>query len=393
MTPLTAGNFFSGIGAMDVAFIAAGFDIRWQIENEPFCQRVLKHHRPHYWPESKLHGDIKALSGRDLPPVDVVFGGPPCQPYSKAGRQRGADDNRHLWPQMFRVIQELHPRPRFVLVENVPGLINIFLADLLADLERAAYTPLPPLVIPAAAVGAPHKRDRVWILAYANELGQCGAADTSTGKVALDEGTYRPLCERPGQTEFSPSASGREAVADAAFAGAPAAQQSGWRSLAVESGQTMADAKAGGDRGGGGIVRGETSAPQDDVSAIERGGQTLSNPLGPRLAQRQGFRRHARTQCPTPERGSDRTDGRIATQPGLGTDADGLAGRLAGHRFPAPIGIPPCVFEPPRTAPPDTIPHRKDKVAAIGNAVVPQVVYPLAVSMFEFLKAAAGELA
>ena len=143
----------------DFGFMAAGFDIRWQVEIDEYCQKILALR----YPESEKYRDIKTLRGSDLEKVDIITGGFPCQPFSVAGRQKGKDDNRYLWPEMLRVIDEV--RPRWVVGENVPGIINLALDTVCADLESKGYE-VWPIVFPAHALGAWHKRDRLWIVAH-----------------------------------------------------------------------------------------------------------------------------------------------------------------------------------------------------------------------------------
>ena len=129
-------------------------------EIDPFCRKILKQH----WPNVPIFDDIRTLSGDDVGPVDLICGGYPCQPFSVAGKQRGKADNRHLWPEYYRLIQEI--KPRWIIGENVAGHIKLGLDDVLFDLEREGYT-WESFVIPACAVNAPHRRDRVWIVANA----------------------------------------------------------------------------------------------------------------------------------------------------------------------------------------------------------------------------------
>ena len=128
-------------------------------EKDLFCQRILKKH----WPDVPIHSDIRELDGRQYEgTVDVVSGGFPCQPFSVAGKQRGKDDDRALWPEMLRVIREVEPA--WVIGENVPGIIGMELDSVLSDLESEGYS-CQAFVLPACAVDAPHRRDRVWVVA------------------------------------------------------------------------------------------------------------------------------------------------------------------------------------------------------------------------------------
>lgn len=151
-------DLFSGIGGFSLGLERAGMETVAFCEIEPFCVKVLNKH----WPDVPVFNDVRSLDydGR----VDVISGGYPCQPFSVAGKQKGKEDDRHLWPAMFSLIKK--HRPTWVIGENVAGHINLGLDDVLADLEREAYT-VRTFVIPACAVNAPHRRDRVWIVAHA----------------------------------------------------------------------------------------------------------------------------------------------------------------------------------------------------------------------------------
>jgi DNA (cytosine-5)-methyltransferase 1 len=213
----TFGSLFAGIGGIDLGFERAGWRGKWQVEYEPFCTRVLARH----WPDVARYGDIHDVHGAGacgvpdpdswrrmvaidtaeriagvaeeessrylrcpncLPPVDLLAGGFPCQPFSNAGKRQGKDDVRWLWPEFARVIREL--RPRYVLVENVPGLLagHGGMGAVLGDLAALGYDAEWDS-IPASAVGAPHLRYRVWIVAYATSW-DCGGIGEATGRVA-----------------------------------------------------------------------------------------------------------------------------------------------------------------------------------------------------------------
>lgn len=156
---MKVGSLFSGIGGIDLGLERAGMQIAWQVEIDPFCRRVLEKH----WPNVPKYGDIRELRGDELEPVDLICGGFPCQPFSYAGKRRGKEDDRYLWPEMLRIIKAL--KPRWVLGENVAGIVNLALDTVLSDLEGEGYE-TATFIIPACAVGAPHRRDRVWIIAY-----------------------------------------------------------------------------------------------------------------------------------------------------------------------------------------------------------------------------------
>ena len=200
---LKHASFFTGIGGFDLAAQRVGWENVFQCEIDGFCQQVLKY----YWPNAKLYEDIKKSDftihrGR----INVLSGGFPCQPFSQAGNRGGTDDDRYLWPEMLRGIDEI--QPPWVVAENVTGIINMedksgiyrdvfpkmedrkiirydtvdlyeavytrqakmLIESICQDLEKIGFE-VYPVVIPAASVQAPHQRDRVWIIAYSADNG------------------------------------------------------------------------------------------------------------------------------------------------------------------------------------------------------------------------------
>lgn len=162
-------SLFSGGGMGDYGLELAGMETSGQVEKDEYCQTILGLR----WPDVPKWRDIHDVTGEEVRErcgrIDLIAGGFPCQPFSVAGHQRGAQDDRHLWPEMLRVIREV--KPAWVVGENVPGLIRIALDAVLADLEAQGYETIT-LVLPAHALGAPHKRDRVWVVGYAEHYGR-----------------------------------------------------------------------------------------------------------------------------------------------------------------------------------------------------------------------------
>lgn len=187
-------DLFSGIGGFALAAQSVWRDDYQNIafcEIDPFCQAVLQKH----WPDANIYGDIRTLtadaksercaeawkhserptqwpSGSDTPQIDLLTGGFPCQPFSSAGRRRGTADDRYLWPEMLRVIREFHPR--WIIGENVGGFVTwnegMVLEQVHVDLENEGYE-VQAFIIPSAGINAPHRRDRIWIVAHSEYAG------------------------------------------------------------------------------------------------------------------------------------------------------------------------------------------------------------------------------
>ena len=161
---MTHGSLFSGIGGFDLASEWMGWENKFHCEWNEFGQKVLHY----YWPEAELFTDItKSDFTKYANKIDILTGGFPCQPYSSAGKRLGKEDDRHLWPEMLRAIREISPS--WVVGENVRGLTNwnggLVFDEVQADLEAQGYE-VTPFLLPACAVNAPHRRDRIWFVAY-----------------------------------------------------------------------------------------------------------------------------------------------------------------------------------------------------------------------------------
>lgn len=156
-------DLFSGIGGFSLGLERAGMETVAFCEQDNFCQKILKKH----WPKIPIYNDVRSLNyeGR----VDLICGGYPCQPESVAGNRKGKEDDRWLWPFMFSIIKK--HKPNWVIGENVAGHISMGLDTVINDLESEGYT-TRSFVIPACAVNAKHRRDRVWVLAYSSSKRQ-----------------------------------------------------------------------------------------------------------------------------------------------------------------------------------------------------------------------------
>jgi DNA (cytosine-5)-methyltransferase 1 len=165
---MTVGSLFTGVGGLDLGLERAGMKVLWQVEKDEYARRVLRKH----WPKARCYEDVRecfgptGARGNYLDPVDLICGGFPCQDISVAGKGKGIKEGTRsgLWIEFARIVREL--RPRYVLVENVPALRSRGLDRVLGDLAACGYDAEWDC-IPAAAVGAPHRRDRIFIVAYA----------------------------------------------------------------------------------------------------------------------------------------------------------------------------------------------------------------------------------
>ena len=202
-------SLFSGIGACELAAEWMGWDNIFHCEINPFGQQVLNY----YWPESKSYHDIKKT---DFTPhrgtVDILSGGFPCQPFSTAGKRKGTADNRNLWPEMLRAIREI--QPRWIVGENVRGLLNwskgLVFDQVQTDLETAGYEVLP-FLLPACAVNAPHRRDRIWFIAHtANYSGINGIGNDRHNTQAIPEKRFNECISTPNPNSDGQLSGNRE---------------------------------------------------------------------------------------------------------------------------------------------------------------------------------------
>lgn len=174
------GSLFSGIGGFDLASEWMGWENVFHCEWNEFGQKVLKY----YWPKAITYNDItKTDFSIHRGTIDILTGGFPCQPYSSAGKRLGKEDSRHLWPQMLRTIREI--QPTWVVGENVRGLTNwnggLVFDEVQADLEAEGYE-VTPFLLPACAVNAPHRRDRIWFVAYSDHKRRSPGSGQVQGK-------------------------------------------------------------------------------------------------------------------------------------------------------------------------------------------------------------------
>jgi len=199
---VTHGSLFAGIGGFDLGFERAGIETVWQVEIDPFCRKVLEKH----WPNVQRFSDISTVCRKGeqwrscwLETVDIISGGFPCQDISQAGKKVGIEGERSgLWREMFRIICEL--RPKYAVIENVSALLERGIERVLCDLAAAGFD-AEWQVVSACEFGAPHTRERVFIVAYPNQgryriVGQHSENDRMVGNQMLTESTTAPVRSR-----------------------------------------------------------------------------------------------------------------------------------------------------------------------------------------------------
>jgi len=204
---MTHGSLFSGIGGFDLAAEWSGFENIFNCEWEEFPRKVLKHHFPNAKQYEDIHDfDATKYNGR----IDIVSGGFPCQPFSVAGKQEGSDDPRHLWPEMLRIVRESNPT--WVVGENVFGFTTwsngMVFETCCSDLENLGYS-VQSFVIPACAIGANHRRDRCWIVAYSDNARANNSLRNNIKRKAQNEGregqSFTKFREGNGYVTYSDS--------------------------------------------------------------------------------------------------------------------------------------------------------------------------------------------
>lgn len=385
---MTHGSLFSGIGGFDLAARWMGWENAFHCEINEFCTRILKTH----FPDAEHYNDItKTDFTKWRGKIDVLSGGFPCQPFSLAGRRKGAEDDRYLWPQMLRAVCEI--RPTWIVGENVAGILTMvqpgeevemgseaslfgeadrkrvllrqqYVTETVCrDLEGEGYS-VQPFVIPACAVGAPHRRDRIWfvahradagaeILQYGRQDGVCAVgsvthADIDRCREREDKQVTVPQCQRA-----SYDCTGCEDGA----ASIPSSQRCDNRSDNREERQIHVHGKRdaeGSQRSGD--KREHRSGENGKITSDTTGQQSEWSEFGEREPCRKWEGKFGGSRCGNGYSLPQSQWADFPTQPPVRSGDDGLSSRLDGITFPK---------------------WRSESVKAYGNAVVPQVVYEI----------------
>ncbi len=328
MREFTIGSLFAGIGGLELGLERAipGARTIWQVEQDPYARRVLAKH----WPEARRYSDVREVGAHNLEPVDLICGGFPCQDISTAGAGAGLDGERSgLWFEFARIIGEL--RPRYVVLENVSAIRIRGLGTVLGPgLAALGYDAVWDC-IPASAVGAPHRRDRWFCVAYANGANLW----KQSGRSRRQDGQGSTLAPINGQ---------EEQVAD------------------TDSGRL--EGKREPEHGKQQSPRGDQS---DGCSPRRRGqGTDLAHSMRNGLEKWLQFRGPGSPIGEAGEAAARHGGNWWETESGLGRGPDGLPAGLHGP------GIAPWERGIPRTVQ-GRVPDRVSRLRCLGNAVVPQV--------------------
>ena len=332
-------DLFSGIGGFSYAAekLVGGFKTVAFCEQDKFCQQVLRKH----WSNVPIYDDVRTIDATRLGNIDIVAGGFPCQAVSQAGLQKATEDDRWLWDEMLRIIQDC--KPKWVIGENVVGLINInegiLFEQVQTDLEKEGYS-VQSVVIPACAKNAPHRRDRVWIVGYSN-----------------DNGLHR----QKGNETIKSSDKSKEWLSFRNDKNATNTKRMGW--------EQRSKIREASEREG-------WSNKFSNSSSTVREREDVANPNDKRL---QGLRQHKQLEREQREdefaESSTPTTKHRATQRKMGYLDDGISRGLLRHFDREPKHIPRVT-----TGEKD----RSKKLRSLGNSIVPQV----AAEIFNAIKVA-----
>jgi len=342
---LKHGSLFSGIGGFDLAAEWMGWENVFHCEWNEFGQKILKH----YWPKAKTYEDItKTDFSIHRGKIDILTGGFPCQPYSSAGKRLGKEDDRHLWPEMLRAIREI--KPRYIVGENVSGLLSwnggLVFNEVQVDLENEGYK-VQPCVLPACAVNAPHRRDRVWFVAYANECATGPSGTSGETESDWSKNNDEQSCRRK-QTE----------------------QRIGCGDVLRTNTNTDNNRTSGNSRKNEGESRKERLQERNEIQQFEK--PNIIRPENTEVFT--DTERKRQQEQGKPERSLHKKahrewqaswtyyDGRWPTQSPICSGNDGVSRKLDGITFPK---------------------WRQESIKGFGNAIVPQVAYQIFKALME----------
>jgi len=442
---LKVTSLFSGIGGIDLGLEATGYyKTTLFSEIDPFCQKILKKH----WPNVPIIPDVRDINGKEIE-TDVLVGGFPCQPFSVAGKRKGKEDERHLWPEMFRIIKEA--RPSIVIGENVPGIINVQMAlgQCVSDLESEGYK-VQPVVLPACSVNAPHRRYRVFIIAMVDtdnlrfpqhsgeekekQVRRTETPIVSGGSFMANSGRSEWWQQPSGNTEsvgrgayektqwsthsgsLGGSGEGAEAVADTTGIisnGGGRGDHSKEREIQWETGREssfLANSTASGSQASPEEC-GNTSKEQETVAASSRSGSGGTENVADSISRDVETGRERQREIRKGHQGEGASDNvacgsevaeskNVADTCGTGLSSasssrsDEESGEESRNEFPAGCGSAldwgdisgNWTVEPNVGRVAHGVPDRIHRIKALGNAVVPQLTYVIGMSIIKAMQ-------
>ena len=356
---MTHGSLFSGIGGFDLAAEWMGWENKFHCEWNDFGQKVLKH----YWPNAESFSDItKTDFTKYANKIDILTGGFPCQPYSLAGKRKGKEDERHLWPEMLRAIREI--QPRWVVGENVFGLINwnggMVFHEVQADMEAAGYE-VWPYVLPAVSVNAPHRRDRVWFVAHSvnnrhkAKRGEIAKENgiSSINRPSMDSGEFNGTIISSNATNSN--SGGLEGSATFRWD----SEYAFWKNILNGEIRNATNPNSNGQHGGN--SQHEINAGEGREYALNDFKQTTTHPYSTSIKGEYIGQERQREFNGSDSRNGVNNWQNFPTQSPVCTGNDGLPTELDGITFPK---------------------WRNESIKAAGNAIVPQV----ALQIFKAIK-------
>ncbi|WP_340014680.1 DNA (cytosine-5-)-methyltransferase [Paenibacillus sp. FSL K6-1318] len=377
-------SLFSGVGGIDLAAHWAGMETVAFCEREPFPVKVLQKN----FPGVPIYDDVCTLTADRLKEdgiigdgrtIDIISGGFPCQPFSHAGKREGTSDDRYLWTEIVRILEEV--RPTWFVGENVAGLISMEQSDselimeddsticeeaemvletIKNDLENIGYQPFY-VVIPSSAVGAPHRRDRIFIVAYTESQPErglpIGESAKITGSACGCENVADTQGERSRETRKHQCAGSQERTSrcgeDVAYPSGSGIEECNSASISNRQGHCT-----------------RSSTTIDVADTYSKSGLEA----GPSVGTVRSFREPRNNACGCGGTQPTRTD-RWSTESELGGILDGLSSWLDGYRWPAGQGAEQYDWEPRRVTAGET--NRTGRLKALGNAVNPVQIYPI----------------
>ncbi len=369
----------SGIGGFSLGFEWAQLSTPILFcDTEPWCRKILAKN----FPNVPIATDVKELAHdpeRNVPDCDILTAGYPCQPFSVAGKQKGTEDDRHLWPYILRIVA--HKRPTWVVFENVHGHIALGLDQVLLDLEAEGYS-TRTFIVPACGVNAPHRRDRLWIVGNAQHDG------SSTAKVGgVNEEDARGSSQGQSQTEQPSRTSGREDDG----------------SLRQELADPNGIGRGGGNSAGRGVGERQFQSEEQGRSSVGREAERRGEPYGedvadtqskqstpddnggeqgavsePQQVQPRGSSSRSYVAYTSGKRGSSGLSGQDEGQEGFTEELNNRGHRCGWGQTESIWSVEPDVG---RVA--HGIPRRVDRLKGLGNAIVPQIAMNIGLAIKE----------